>query len=544
MRIEEAVRRVAQKNPRKTAIVFGDEAIAYEELDARGSAFGMELRAAASGAASDAGGKVLILSRNSIDCIIAFLGCFNAGFAACPINWRLSPKELSCVLRRERFELAVVSKEFVGAFRKACELCEDETNCVVLENAGIRCGSASSAELANGTSFSGAKTLGAPAPTPGVAIQFFTSGTTGAPKGVPHTHDQLVEYADMYSSVSDWRADDTYLTCSNLAHLAGFSCLISLMLGNTLVLFDRFESESFVAAIRNRHVTRVSLVPTLIVRLLEDPRFSADDFANVRKIIYGGAPLPSGQAERIIDSLPCDFEVAYGSTETCCISVLTGADHREAVSEHAHLGRLESVGRPLSCVEAIIVDADDNPVQSGCIGEIAVKSPFMYQGYSTGDAQRAMTSGGFHRTGDMGYFDEDGYLYIVNRRHDMIVSGGENVYPSEVERCISKMSGLVEQVCVTGLPDATWGEIVAAFVVPVAGVSLLSQDIVSFCKSNIASFKKPKRIYFVDSLPLNDNGKVDRKALRQFAIEASSNGTSVDPLALSRWIDGDTRKEV
>lgn len=361
---------------------------------------------------------------------------------------------------------------------------------------------------------------------------------------MPHTHNQLVEYARVYSVASGWKADDTYLTCSNLAHLAGFSCFISLMLGNTLVLFDRFEATSFVAAIQDQHVTRVSLVPTLIVRLLEDPRFSADDLAAVRKIIYGGAPLPSGQAERIVDSLPCDFEVAYGSTETCCISVLTGDDHREAVSEHAHLGRLESVGRPLSCVEVAIVDADENPVQAGCIGEISVKSPLMYQGYSTGDAQRAMTSKGFHRTGDMGYFDEDGYLYIVNRKHDMIVSGGENIYPSEVERCISKMSDSVQQVCVTGLPDSTWGEIVAAFIVPVAGASLLSEDVVSICRSNIASFKKPKRIYFVDSLPLNDNGKVDRKALKQFAIEASSSGTSADPLALSRWIDGDTGKGV
>lgn len=361
---------------------------------------------------------------------------------------------------------------------------------------------------------------------------------------MPHTHEQLVKYADVYSSMSDWRADDTYLTCSNLAHLAGFSCFISLILGNTLVLFDRFKSESFVAAIRNRHVTRVSLVPTLIVRLLEDPRFSADDLADVRKIIYGGAPLPSGQAKRIVDSLPCDFEVAYGSTETCCISVLTGDDHRQAVSEHAHLGRLESVGRPLSCVEVAIVDADESPVQVGCIGEISVKSPLMYQGYSTGDARRAMTSNGFHRTGDMGYFDEDGYLYIVNRKHDMIVSGGENIYPSEVERCISKMSDSVKQVCVTGLADDTWGEIVTAFIVPAAGMNCSADDVISFCKSNIASFKKPKRIYFVDALPLNDNGKVDRKALKQFAIEVSSSGTSADPLALSRWIDGDTGKEV
>ncbi len=529
MRIEEAINRVSAEHPSKKAIVFEDDSISYSELNELSNAFAQELTVMSGACSED---KILILSCNSIDCIVAFLGCFNAGFVACPANWRLAPVELSCILKREEFAFALVGSQCLDTYRAAQSISEIATPFAVIEDL---------------VSISRKKCCGAQ-PVPhrqagsGRGIQYFTSGTTGVSKGVPHTHDELVSYAECYAHISGWRSDDVYATCSNLAHLAGFSCFISLICGCTLVLFDRFEADKFVGAIRAERVTRVSLTPTLVVRLLNDRRFSPRDFAGVRKIVYGGAPFPSSQAERILKSLPCDFEVAYGSTETCCISIMTSIDCRELSPDRPNQERFGSVGRALPCVDVRIVDDKGDDLDPYAIGEILVRSPFVYKGYSGKHPRKSLTQDGFHRTGDMGYRDDEGYLFLIDRKHDMIVSGGENIYPSEVERCIAKIDG-VSQVCVVGLPDSTWGEAVAAFVVSSAGASLSSDEIVSFCKSRISSFKKPQRVYFLDALPLNDNGKVDRKILKYFAIHvAREQGTCLMPIAFGEWFENEMRR--
>ena len=176
--------------------------------------------------------------------------------------------------------------------------------------------------------------------------------------------------------------------------------------------------------------------------------------------------------------------------------------------------KLLSVGKPLPEVAVRICDQDGKEMETGEKGEITVKSPFLYQGYSNAAAAPALDADGYHHTGDIGFRDTDGYVYIVDRKHDMIVCGGENIYPKEVEICISKMANCVRQVGVVGKADPVWGEIVVAFVVRQRGASVTEEDIISFCKHNIASYKKPKKVVFLEEMPLNSNGKIDKQALR------------------------------
>ncbi len=492
----------ALRHPEKTAAICSGERIGYGALETLSARIAGLLRDLLGAPQS----KVLILAHNAVFSLALFPGCFRANMIACPVNWRLSAGEVASILDQEPFALAFCDSRTLPLLRSAMALQERSFRVIVLDGEEYPALLAAAEEAPY-----------APRQAGDCSIQYFTSGTTGIPKGVLLPDESLEAYVRTYSAVSEWTEEAIYQTSANLFHLSGFSALISLSIGGTLVLMDQFRMEEFLGTMEREGVTRVSLVPTLINRVLCEGKYREYDFSRVRKIVYGGAPMLPEQIRNVQRHLSCDTEIAYGCTETCNISVLTAEDHRRILRGELEEKKLLSVGRPAPGVQVRIMGEDRKERPTGAIGSITVKSPLLYKGYSGPDSRRAFSPDGYHDTGDLGYRDEDGYIYIVDRKHDMIVCGGENIYPKEVELCISRMEDAVSQVSVVGKPDHLWGEIVVAFVVPRRAVT--AEEIVDFCKKTIASYKKPRRVIFLKELPVNANGKVDKLALRAWLRE-------------------------
>lgn len=508
MGLENMFHAAAHSHWHKTAVVCHHQRISYHRLDTRSTQV--------AGMLLDILGvkqkKVLVLARNSISYLEVILGCFKADMVACPINWRLSPYELATLLTQEQFELIFYDGHTYALLHEAIGLCDLQINSYRLGGfkyeSRIKIFSYEYHAIREAVNHADSD----------LALQYFTSGSTGLPKGVLHSHGSLMAYVNTYALASDWGENTVYETSASLFHLSGFSCLISLLLGNTLVLMDHFELAEFFTAAVEEGATRVSLVPTLVNALLHSTRVSQYDLSGIEKMVYGGSSMLPDQVEAAARQLSCDLEMAYGTTETCCISLLTAEDHRKILDGTISPQKLSSAGRPLSCVEVRVAGEDGATLPPNAVGEIQVKSPFLYQGYSSVGVHQALTADGYHQTGDIGYVDEDGYVYILDRKHDMIVCGGENIYPKEVEICIAKMANCISQVSVVGLQDSTWGEIVVAFVVPIPGAPVTESDIIAFCKHNIASYKKPKKVLLVEELPLDVNGKVSKRKLKAMLV--------------------------
>ncbi len=509
MGLEALFQHAAHKHWTKTAIVCRRGHISYGCLEVRSTQVAGMLR----NMLGQGEKKVLMLAHNSILYLEALLGCLKAGMTACPVNWRLSPYELFTLLIQERFNLIFYDRDTWSLLQQALNLCD-------FQIPQMRLGGLKYKSRIQFFAYDH-PVIDENRRSDEIAIQYFTSGSTGVPKGVLHTHRDLIRYVRAYTAASGWREDTVYQTSANLFHLSGFSALTSLCLGNKLVLMDHFQMEEFIHAMEREEVTRVSVVPTLFTKMLEDGRL---DRCGVRRLVYAGAAMEPTQIEQALERLPCGLEMAYGSTETCCISMLTEADHQAITEGRLDRHKLASAGRPLPEVSIRFEDDDGRDLPAGEIGEILVKSPFLYKSYSGRHVHESLTADGYHRTGDIGYLDEDGYLYIVGRKHDMIVCGGENIYPREVEICIAKMVNCVQDVGVVGEPDPVWGEQVVAFVVPKAGAQVTQEDIVAFCKHNIASYKKPKRVIFLDTLPVDGNGKVSKGALRELLQKQRDGG--------------------
>ena len=490
--------RSVQLYHKKTALVEVNRRISFDELWEISRRMGRRLWKEAKGKKQR---RVLILARNSIEEIAVFLGCFQTGLIACPVNWRHSAKELQKLLAKYPDAVLLSDQKSMELMRQA-----RAENVLLLEEMDSARSDGDKCDLGNG------------AGPEDIAVQLFTSGSTGTPKEVGHTHSGLMMYLYTYALESRWTAEEIYQTSANLFHLSGFSIILSLLIGSTTVFFDHFDAVEFLQVMEREKSSRVSMIPTLIIRLLQDKRMPAFDFSSVKKIVYGGSPMNEHVVLQAMEQFHCQMEQAYGATESCCMAILLPEDHQRAADHAQDRKILRSAGRPLPLVQIRIRQETDKEEgkQQGC-GEIEVKSPFL----CTWDTKKGQhnTADGYHPTGDMGWVDSDGYVYLAGRKHDLIISGGENVYPKEVEDCIAGMTDTVKAVCVLGMPEPCWGEIVVACVVRKENVSLSEDEVISWCRRHIAGYKKPKKVIFCDYLPENANGKVSRPLLRKYLEE-------------------------
>jgi acyl-CoA synthetase (AMP-forming)/AMP-acid ligase II len=351
------------------------------------------------------------------------------------------------------------------------------------------------------------------------SILMYTSGTTALPKGVMLTYNDFTAYVTANVELADGTPRGAALLCVPLYHIAGATNIMtSLFTGRRLVLLRQFDATEWLETVEREQVTHAFLVPTMVKQLIDHPEFSAHDLSSLQNLSYGGAQMPFPVIRRAIEMFPktVGFVNAFGQTETTSTLTVLGPDeHRLDGSPEEvelRLRRLKSIGRPLPDVELKVVGDDGEELPAGQVGELWVRTPRVMKGYG-GGANSSFLHDGWLPTHDMGWLDADGYIFLAGRKDDMIIRGGENIAPAEVEAVLYSHPG-VDEAAVIGIPDVEWGQRVAAVVVPRPGVTLTAEDISEFCRQRLASFKKPEVIHFLEALPRNQMGKVLKKDLR------------------------------
>lgn len=355
-----------------------------------------------------------------------------------------------------------------------------------------------------------------------VTILMYTAGTTGRPKGVPMTHNSYGIYVLENVDPASPDVEEKNLLTVPLYHVAGFQALLAAVYGGrTVVMMRQFEVSEWMDAVQKEKANRAMLVPTMLKRVIDSPDFSKFDLSSLRVITYGAAPMPFEVIKKAIEVLPhVRFINAFGQTETSSTittlgpedHVITGTPEEKAKK----LKRLEcSIGRPMPDVEMKVVDADGNELPPGQVGEFVARGPRIMKGYFKDDekTKKAFTADGWLRTSDTGYRDEEGYFYLAGRGDDMIIRGGENISPEEVENAIYSHPA-VEEAAVIGVPDPEWGQEPKAIVVLKKGAQATAEEIMEHCRKKLASFKRPRAVVFVDELPRNQMGKILKKDLR------------------------------
>lgn len=458
------------------------------------------------------GGRVAILSLNSDRYLEYFFGVPWAGGVVVPLNIRLAPPELIYMLNDSGTEILIVD----DVFKAMLPAFQGQLNTV---RQVIHAGEGDAPEgtvdyeacLARSDAIPDADRGGAD-----VAGIFYTGGTTGLAKGVTLTHDNIMSNAMNALAVLDTTGDHwRYLHAAPMFHIADGStnCTVT-MLGSTHVFIPKFEPEATLAAIEAHRVTHTVLVPTMVGMLIQLPGVERYDLSSLEIIYYGASPMPAAVLAKAMEVFPaCEFVQGYGMTETSpVISILGGKHH---TFEGPNAGRIASGGQPVPSIEVRIVDEEDREVPRGTVGEIVTRGPHVMKGYwnKPEETARALRNGWMH-TGDAGYMDEDGFIYIVDRVKDMIITGGENVYSVEVEDAIHQHPAIA-MCAVFGIPNDEWGEAVHAVVVPNEDQTLTAEELIAHCKERIAHYKCPVSVEVrAEPLPLSGAGKVLKRDLR------------------------------
>jgi long-chain acyl-CoA synthetase len=348
------------------------------------------------------------------------------------------------------------------------------------------------------------------------AILIYTGGTTGRSKGVPLTHGNLISNGVQVGLAYRACEDDRFLHSLPMFHSADFIGTAYTLTGGAHAYLGQFTPKAMLQMIQDFRITMLSMGPTMIIVLLQDPDFDNYDISSVRRMNYGSAPMAKEWVERTMEKFPnVALQQTYGLTETSPIlTSLTPEQHHVAL-ETGQTDLLRSVGKPLVHVDLRIFDEDDNELPPGGVGEVVVRGPNVTRGYLGLEEEnaRAFRNGWFH-TGDMGRLDDQYNLFLVDRKKDMIITGGENVYCAEVEAALYKYPGISE-VAVVGVPDRKWGEAVFAAIVPAAGEELDRDAIIEHCRRYIGGYKIPRRMAFLEALPKSAMGKVLKHELRR-----------------------------
>ena len=347
------------------------------------------------------------------------------------------------------------------------------------------------------------------------ALLLFTGGTSGRAKGVPLTHGNIIANARQVGSKWSAQPGDVVLHVPPMFHSAELVKTVYFMQGSANVYLPKFDPDALLRTIEEFRVTFALLVPTMLMLTLQSGKVSQNDVSSLKQIIYGASPMSAEWVKAAFAAFP-DVEIAqgYGLTETA--PLLTMLDHQSHVQalETSNAARLSSCGRVLEGVDLKIMDSDGRDCATGQVGEICVRGDNVFSGYiNQDDLTNEVLAHGWFRTGDLGYLDDDGYLYLKDRKQDMIVTGGENVYSSEVEAVLNRHPDVLE-VAVIGIPDEIYGEKVIGVATARAGAALTRDELIDFCRGNIGGYKIPKEIHVVESLPKSALGKVLKTELR------------------------------
>jgi acyl-CoA synthetase (AMP-forming)/AMP-acid ligase II len=507
--------------PDREALVSGDGSlrITYEQMAARVNRLTNALQALG----VTAGSRVAVMATNSPQAIEVYYACAKLGACFVPLNYRAKQEELAYMLETSDAEVIFADTRYLGMI-DAAKAGAPALREVVAFEAGAHGLETYDALLAASSEDDVFVDVDESEPS----VLIFTSGTTAMPKGVELTYLNLSLYVMNTMSPADPTAEqEKTLLSVTIAHVAGITAILSSIWGGrTLVILPQFEPALWLQAVERERVTHSFVVPTMLKRIMDAPDFDRYDIGALRLITYGAAPMPFEVVCRAIEVFTCDLMNAYGQTEsTSSLTYLGPDDHRMNGSAEANakkLHRLRSVGRPMDDVEVAIMDAAGNPLPAGAEGEICVRSARVMKEYlKAGEATAATIVDGWLHTGDVGFLDEDSYLFITGRVKDLIIRGGENIAPGEIESILDS-SHLVEESAVIGVPDPEWGEAVKAIVVLEAHALEEDSDpdsiratLQAYSKNRLASFKTPTYVAFVEELPRNPMGKVLKTDLRR-----------------------------
>lgn len=466
------------------------------------------------------GDRVAIMALNSSSYLELYHACYLGGGVINPLNLRLAGPELDYIVRDSGTEVAFVDTFFAELFARAMEAAGDSPiRTVVLIGQG---------DVPHDVAFedlvaAGNDTIPPEPEEEDPVVLMYTGGTTGLPKGV--VVQQRAEMLNVYHvalGLGGLTNEDVFLSQTPLFHAASMASLLSIpAAGSKLVTIPAFDPAGVMNLFEAEGITQTVMVPTMIGMCIQHPEYRPDRLASLRQLVYGASPMPEAILDHLLEHLP-EVELLQGYGMTECSSVLTFLTPEDHV---AGSDRLRSVGQPVFGVTLSIQDDDGNHVPTGEIGEVCARGGnFMLEYWNKAEATSDVFKDGWYHTGDAGYLDEDGYLFLVDRVKDMIVSGGENVYSTEVESAISTHPG-VAQVAVIGIPDPVWGEAVHAVVVPAPGQSPTEDEICEHARQLIAGYKVPKSVDFrAEPLPLSGAMKVLKRDLRAPYWEGRDKG--------------------
>jgi fatty-acyl-CoA synthase len=495
--LSDLIARNADFTPDKVALRFSGRSLTYAALSRRIAAAARALKSQLGIARGD---RVAILAANQPDYLVLLYACARLGALLVPLNWRLAVPEQLFILADASVKALVVEDTFAAI---AAPLRDKQPALHLIRLAGDGTDTLD-ALLRQGAGDGRNPHVDAASPL----LLVYTSGTTGRPKGAVLRQEALFWNGVMSQHVHDLAASDHVLTVLPLFHVGGLNIQTTpaLQLGATVTLHARFAPEATLAAIATDRPTLTVLVPATIQALIEHPRWRETDLSSLRAVTTGSTQVPQALIDAVTARGVPVLQV-YGSTETCPIAVYTriGGD----------LSRAGSTGLPGLCCEARVVDDSDSEVPHGTAGEIAVRGPNVFCEYWGNPAATAEAlRDGWYLSGDIGTRDADGYFTVHDRKKNMIISGGENIYPAEVERVLNEHPAIAE-AAVIGRADAKWQEVPVAYVVRRAGTSVSPDEIVQHVGREVARFKVPREVIFVDALPRNALGKVQHFLLKQ-----------------------------
>jgi long-chain acyl-CoA synthetase len=488
----------------REAVVCGGLRLTYEQLGYRVDRLAGGLAELGVGS----GTRVAVLAKSCHRYLEVYLATANLGAVLVPLNYRFSVVELQQIISDSGAQTILLGPAFLATWRRIRPEVHDVVNVVLLAEDGQDgvVGYEQLLRKSAGHAPSVEKT------TDDLMYLFYTSGTTGRPKGVMLSERNALCLASFSRWLMQLTSEDRLLRSPTPFHVGALATWAAVSAGACQVYLPDFEPRAYLRAMHDERVTAISTVPTILNAMVHVPDVLSYDLRSLRLAMYGGSPMPEAVLRKTADTFGCPLVQVYGMTEVGFATALLREDH--ILAPEPPTRRIRSAGRALAGVELRIVDDQDVDLSVGEIGELLVRGPNVMLGYwNQPEATAQALTGGWMHTGDLASLDEDGYVYIVDRKKDMIITGGENVYSTEVESVLCQHPAVLE-AAVIGAQDPFWGETVNALVVLNPGHFVSAEGLQAFCRERIAGYKVPRTVQFVQTLPKTATGKISKKELR------------------------------